>query len=265
MKHINPKLVLDPSWISKAHKLDLEYYRYLLMGAQQTYLKNLEMGRFDNFYEIAFHYFNLNSVIADKKMYDSGLKRIEPNKNLEGLISQLAEKDGTLGKEIVKVTSTILLDAMKLYLDKQISELEKIHFYFNNSWIHREPRIYLVFKTFEKDEYEVVKINLTSSRNLGCSVSIVTKLIIPELKEREFKNHLLLQKPILKDFDPDRNVMVIGNGVSLDPVNRINLAKDTVLLNRIMNHLHGFDANVMLDLSRQIEKQKSIPVKLRIS
>jgi hypothetical protein len=264
MKHINPKLVLDPAWICKAHKLDLEYYNYLLLGAQQTYLKNLESGKFDNFYEIAFHYFNLNTIIADRKLYDSGLKPIEPNQTLVNLIDQLTERDGSLGKEIVKTTSSILLETMKNYLEQQIKELEKIHFYFNNSWIHREPRIYLVFKTFEKDEYEVVKLNLTSSRNLGCSVSIVTKLVLPDLKEKEFRNHLLLQKPILKDFNPDRNVMVIGNGVSLDPLNRINLAKDTVLLNRIMNHLHGFDANVMLDLARQIEKQKSIPVKLKL-
>jgi hypothetical protein len=263
MKHINPKLVLDPAWICKAYKLDLEYYNYLLLGAQQTYLKNLNLGRFDNFYEVAFHYFNLNAVIADRKLYDAGLKQVESNTNLADLISQLAEKDTSLGKEIIKVTSNILLETMKVYLESQIKELEKIHFYFNNAWIHREPRIYMVFKTFEKDEYEVVKLNLTSSRNLGCSVSIVTKLVIPDLKEREFRNHLLLENPILKDFNPDKNVMVIGNGVSLDPINRINLAKDSVLLNRIMNHHHGFDGNVMLDLARQIEKHKSVLVKLR--
>jgi hypothetical protein len=263
MKNLNPKLVLDPAWICRAHKLDLEYYNYLLLGAQQTYLKNLEMGKFSNFYEIAFHYFNLNTVIADRKLYDSGLNQIEANANLSCLISQLSEKDDSLGKEIVRVTSSILLETMASYLTQQISELEKIHFYFNNTWIHEEPRVYFVFKTFEHNEYEVVKLNLRSSRNLGHSVSMVTTLIIPELKENQFRKHLLLHNPILKDFNPDKNVMVIGNGIQLDPANRILLAKDTVLLNRIMNHRHGFDANVMLDLSRQLEKQRSIPLKLR--
>ena len=263
MKHINPKLVLDPVWICKAHKLDLEYYRYLLLGAQQTYLKGLEMGRFDNFYEIAFHYFNLNAIIADKKLYDSGLKLVQSDQNLGSLISQLAEKNENLGKEIIKTTSSILADTMKLYLAKQVMSLEKIHFYFNNSWIHEEPRVYFVFKTVEADEYEVVKLNLRSSRNLGYSISTVTKLFLPDLKESQFRERLLEHKPILKDFNPDKNVMVIGNGVSLDPINRICLAKDTVMLNRVMNQRHGFDANVMLDFQRLLEKQKMIPFKLK--
>lgn len=263
MKHINPKLVLDPAWICKAHKLDLEYYRYLLLGAQQAYLKNLEIGRFDNFYEIAFHYFNLNAVIADKKMYDSGLNLVQSNQNLTNLISQLAEKEESTGKEIIKTTSGILADTMKLYLAKQVIGLEKIHFYFNNSWIHEEPRVYFVFKTVEADEYEVVKLNLRSSRNLGYSISTVTTICLPDLKESQFRDRLLEQKPIFRDFNPDKNVMVIGNGISLDPFNRICLAKDTVMLNRVMNQRHGFDANVMLDFQRLLEKQKAIPFKLK--
>jgi hypothetical protein len=263
MKTINPKLVLDPAWICKAHKLDLEYYHYLLLGAQQTYLKNLDMGSFANFYEISFHYFNLNTVIADRKLYDAGLKAVESNPNLSGLIMQLAEKDDSLGKEIVKITSSILRETMEAYLVKQITELEKIHFYFNNSWIHEEPRVYFVFKTFELDEYEVIKLNLRSSRNMGHSTSIITTLTIPDLRENQFRDHLLLHNPLLNDFNPDKNVLVIGNGMQLDPINRILLAKDTVLLNRIMNQRHGFDANVMLDFHRQLEKQKAIPLKLR--
>lgn len=264
MKHLNPKLVLDPAWICKAHKLDLEYYKYLLLGAQQSYLKNLESGSFANFYEIAFHYFNLNCVIADKKLYDSGLKQVEEDSNLSLLISNLAEKNDSLGKEIVKVASNILLDSMSTYLAQQVLELEKIHFYFNNSWIHEEPNVYFVFKTFELHEYEVVKLNLRASKNFGHSITSVTTLNIPNLKENKFREYLLQDKPVLKDFNPDKNVMVIGNGVQLDPANRIMLAKDTVMINRIMNHRHGFDANVMLDLHRQLEKQRNIPLKLRI-
>jgi hypothetical protein len=264
MKHLNPKLVLDPAWICKAHKLDLEYYNYLLLGAQQTYIKNLEEGFFANFYEVAFHYFNLNTLIADRKIYDAGLKLVEEEPNLLELIEHLSEKTDNTGKEIVKTASAILLETMSKYLANQVLDLENIHFYFNNSWIHEEPRVYFVFKTFELHEYEVVKLNLRSSRNLGHSISAVTTLIIPDLKENQFRERLLENSPILKDFNPDKNVMVIGNGIQLNPMNRILLAKDTVLLNRIMNHRHGFDANVMLDLKRQLEKQKTIPLKLKI-
>jgi len=263
MKSLNPKLVLDPTWICQAHKVDLEYYTYLLMGAQQTYLKNLEMGKFDNFYEIAFHYLNLNTVIADSMIYDSGLKPVLGNNNLTNLLEMLAQKDETLGREIIKQTSQILTDSMQVYLNRLIQGLEDIHFYFNNSWIHQRDRIYFVCKTVEPDTYEIVKLFLRSTRNLGYSVSTVATVNLPDLKENEFRARLLEVVPIIKDFNSDLNVMVIGGGLNLDPVNRVFLAKDTILLNRVMNFRHGFDANVILDFHRLLEKQKSIPFKLK--
>jgi hypothetical protein len=101
MKLLNPKLVLDPAWICKAYTLDLEYYQYLLLGAQQVYLRNLELGKFDNFYEIAFHYFNLNSVISGGKLYGPGLKVISDDSNLSMISAQLADKEDTPGKSQV--------------------------------------------------------------------------------------------------------------------------------------------------------------------
>ena len=263
MRLLNPKLVLDPTWICQAYSVDLEYYTYLLMGAQQAYLKNLNSGRFDNFYEIAFHYLNINTIIADGKIYDSGLNQVSADRNLLHLISQLAQKDESQGKEIIKQTSKILAETMQLYLKKQMTSLEKLHFHFNNNWIHNQNRIYFVCNLVEPDEYEIVKLNLKSSRNLGYSVSSLKTITLPDLKDNQFKARLLEQLPKLLDFNPDVNVMVIGGGVNLDPVNRVCLAKDTVLLNRVMNHSHGFDANVLLDFHRLLENQKGIPFKLK--
>ena len=135
MKSLNPSLVLDPTWICQSYKVDLEYYTYLLLGAQQTYLKSLASGQFDHFYEIVFHYLNLNTIIADSKIYDSRLKSVTTDHNLMLLISQLAEKEDSQGKDIIRETSKIFADTMNQYLDKLIVSLDKIHFYFNNSWI----------------------------------------------------------------------------------------------------------------------------------
>lgn len=264
MKSLNPKLVLDPTWICQAHKLDLEYYTYLLMGAQQAYLKNLEQGRFDNFYEIAFHYLNLNTIIADRHIYDSGLNRVSVNNNLIELIELLSDKGENNGHDIVKKTSQILSETMGIYLKRLIAGLENIHFYFNNNLIHLQDRIYFVCKTVEPDTYEIVKLFLKSTRNLGYSVSTVATVNLPNLKENQFKTRLLEIVPLVKDFNSDTNVMVIGGGLNLDPVNRVFLAKDTILLNRILNLRHGFDANVILDFHRLLEKQKSIPFKLKV-
>lgn len=265
MESLNPKQILDPTWICQAHKVDLEYYTYLLLGAQQAYLKNLENGRFDNFYEVAFHYFNLNTVIADSKMYGPDLKPVSHNQNLMTILSHLAQKEDSQGKAIVRKTSRILAETMLAYLEKQITGLEHVHFYFNNNWIHKKDLIYLVCKTEEPDKYEIIKLIMNHPDYLGCKIERIVTLRMPNLRENEFRSRLLELVSDLADFDPDKNVMVIGGGSMLDPSNRIHLAKDTVLLNRVMNQKHGFDANVLLDFHRLLEKQKSIPFKLKVN
>lgn len=265
MESLNPKQVLDPTWICQAHKVDLEYYTYLMLGAQQTYLQNLENGRFDNFYEIAFHYFNLNTVIADNKMYDQGLKPVSQDRNLMIILSHLAQKDDSQGKEIIRRSSRVLAETMLTYLEKLITSLENIHFYFNNNWIHRRELIYLVCKTEEPDKYEMLKLIMNHPDHLGCKVERVMTLKMPNLRENEFRVRLLELVSGIPDFNPDQNVMVIGGGAMIDPINRICLAKDTILLNRVMNQKHGFDANVLLDFHRLLQKQKSIPFKLKVN
>jgi len=205
---------------------------------------------------------NIVSYFTGEPMTFGDMSRT--NINLLSVISQLSQKTDSLGKEIIKETSLILAETMTEYLDKQILSLEKIHFYFNNSWIHNQDRVYLVCKTLEPDHYEIIKLNLKSTSNLGYSVSVMKTIKLPNLKENKFKDRLLKEMPLLKDFDPDKNVMVIGGGLNIDPINRIYLAKDTILLNRIMNQLHGFDANALLDFHRLLEKQKSIPFKLKV-
>lgn len=265
MESLNPNQILDPAWICQAHRVDLEYYTYLMLGAQQAYLKSLESGRFDHFYEVAFHYFNLNTIIADNKLYGRDLKPVSKDRNLMTIISQLAQKDASQGKEIVKKTSRILADTMLCYLEKLITGLENVHFYFNNNWIHRQDLIYLVCKTEEPDKYEIVKLTVNHPQHLGCKVESVLSLRMPNLKENEFRARLLEMVSSIKDFDPDKNVMVIGGGSMIDPANRVYLAKDTILLNRMMNQKHGFDANVLLDFHRLLEKQRSIPFKIKVN
>ena len=107
MKPLNPKLVLDPMWLCQANFVDLEYYTYILLDAKQKYLTNLDSD-FSNFYEIVFHYLNLNTVIADKKVYDSHLNVVRSHEKLMEIVTQLAQSDDSNGKSIVKVCSSII-------------------------------------------------------------------------------------------------------------------------------------------------------------
>ena len=263
MKPLNPKLVLDPMWLCQANFVDLEYYNYVLLAAQKKYLTNLQ-NDFLNFYEIVFHYLNINTIIADKKVYDSHLNAVRAHSNLTNVVTQLAQSDDSSGKAIMKMGSKILSEVMQKYLEKQIPVLENLHFHFNNTNIHKQEKIYIVCKSTKLDRYEIYTLNTKSSRSLGYSISRKAVLTLPGLKNSEFRDRLLTEKPGLNDFQPEKNVIVVSgtdHGVLSDG---ISLTKDIILLNKIMNPSHGFDANVLLDCNRLLEKKKPIPFKLKV-
>jgi hypothetical protein len=262
MKTLNPKLVLDPMWLCQANFVDLEYYNYVLLDAKAKYLNNLETD-FSNFYEIVFHYLNLNTVIADKKVYDSHLNAVRAHQNLMDIVSQLAQLNDSSGKDIIRMASTLLAEVMQTYLEKQIPVLEHLNFHLNNANVHKQEKIYIVCKSSKLDRYEVYKLNMKSSRSLGYSITRKAVLTLPGLKQNEFRERLLAEKPLLTDFDPDRNVVVVSGTDHIVLSDGICLTKDIILLNKIMNHSHGFDANVLLDYHLMLYKKKVIPFKLR--
>lgn len=263
MKPLNPKLALDPMWLCQANFVDLEYYTYILMDAKQRYLNNLETD-FSNFYEIVFHYLNINTIIADKKVYDSHLNAVRAHQNLMVIVSQLAQANDSNGKAIVKMAYTILSEVMSIYLRKQIPVLEHLNFHLTNTEIHKQEVIYIVCKSEKLDRYEIFKLNTKSSRPLGYSIVRKAVLHLPGLKNNEFKDRLLMERPDLTEFNPEKNVIVVSGTDQVVLSDGICLAKDIILLNRIMNLSHGFDANVLLDYERMLNKNKTIPFKLKV-
>lgn len=264
MGPLNPKLVLDPMWLCQANYVDLEYYTYVLLDAQSKYLRNLHQD-FSNFYEVVFHYLNLNTIIADKKLYDANLKSVKADKNLLEIVNaMLTMEAGGEGKQIMLKASEILGDTLKAYLEKQTIALQNIHFYFNNPNIHRENKVYIVCRNSEQDSYDIIKLSTNSKRALGVTLVKCATLRIPELKENEFRARLLEHKPSLTDFKPERNVIVATFDGPINSLDALLLAKDTLLLNRIINTKDSFDSNVLLDSYRLLKKKKSIPYKLKV-
>lgn len=264
MKPLNPKLVLDPMWLCQAKYVDLEYYTYVLLDARSKYLKNLEED-FSNFYEIAFHYLNLNTIIADKKLYDANLKSVNSDKNLLQIVNaMIIGEAGGEGKQILAKASDILGDTLKLYLERQMSALQNIHFYFNNQNIHKEDKIYIVCRYSEDDSYSIIRLGTSSKRALGITMTNCATVRLPDLKENEFKKRLLDLKPGLSDFNPEKNVIVATFDGRVMTKDALCLTKDTILLNRVFNQKECFDSNVLLDSYRLLKKKKPIPYKLKV-
>jgi hypothetical protein len=180
------------------------------------------------------------------------------------IVSQLAQSNDSNGKEIVRMASAILSEVMTVYLRKQIPVLEHLNFHLTNTALHKQAVIYIVCKSEKLDRYEIFKLNTKSNRPLGYSISRKAVLHLPGLKNNEFKDRLLVEMPTLTDFQPDKNVIVVSGTDQVVISDGICLTKDIILLNKIMNLSHGFDANVLLDYERMLDKKKAIPFKLKV-
>lgn len=262
MKALKPELVLDPMWLCQANYVDLEYYTYVMLAAKKKYLENLDSG-FSNFYEIVFHYLNLNTIIADKKVYDSHLRVTRSHKNLMVIVPQLTQGSDTVGKGIVKMAASIFGEVMHEYLKKQILFLENLHFHFNNRLIHKEGFVYLV-RRVDQITYEIFRLDMNVAEPLGYRIQLMATVDLPNLEDNQFSSQLLKAHPSMVDFLPHRNVMLVTETGRIDGIDSITLAKDTILLNRLMSQTHGFDANVMLDYNRLLEKRQAIPFTLKV-
>lgn len=264
MKTLNPKQVLDPLWLCQANYVDLEYYSYVLLDAKQKYLKSLSSGDFSHFYEIAFNYFNLNTALADKKIYDSGLKPVTADTKLTEIVSQLTQPGESTGKAIIKEALEILASVLKEYLAAQLGAMESLHFYFNNRNLHLQEKLYIVYKPKRIDQYEIYQVSLTSKKKLGYSIEFIDSVYLPDLDKSDFSQRLAQENSKILDLDPKKNVIVVSGESWTVPLEAVSLVKDTILLNRIIKPSHGFDVNVLRDIERLLETKKSIPFKLTV-
>lgn len=259
----NPKPVLDPLWMCQANFVDLEYYTYVLLDAKQKYLRSLEEGNKSHFYEVAFNYFNLNTVLADKKLYDSSLNTVNSDSKFIEIIQQLSQLGESTGKQLIKTAHSILAYVLQSYVDCQLTAMENLHFYFNNRNLHLLNDVYIVYKLTSSTKYDIYHLSLKSKKRLGYSMSHISSIEIPNLEEVDFKSEVCKLNPSLNKIDPLFNVIVVTGGNSSDSIESVSLVKDVILLNRIVKTGTGFDLNVLRDIERLLETKKSIPFKLK--
>jgi hypothetical protein len=249
-------------WICQANHFDLEYYNYVLLAAKSKYLKNLEKD-FSNFYEIVFHYLNLNTIIADKSVYDSHLNKVSSHKNLDTIILHLTNVNEAEGKEIVKMAHEVLAGVLKEYLSRQILALEHLSFQFNNLRFHKEKKIYLIARSLV-EKYEIYELSETPAKVLGYKLTKKSDLYLPEVFPGDLTNRIHAEDSSLIDLDHLKNSIIISGTDRVLFTHGITITKDLILLNKLMNPKHGFDPNLLLDYDRFLETKQSIPFKLKV-
>ena len=135
--------VLDPLWLANSKYVDLEYYTYIMFGAKQKYLADLNSGSFSRFHEILFHYLNLNTVIVDKGVYDSSYNFKRDDRHVMEIIASLTRSREEYGGEILRMASAVLAETLTEYLDIMLDKMAYTRLYFNSAKLHKLDSIYV--------------------------------------------------------------------------------------------------------------------------
>ena len=250
--------MLNPTWICQAKYFDLEYYSYILLDANKQYLLNLD-NSLANFYEIIFHYLNLNTLITDKKIYDAQLKEIIDDPHLLRMIFEISSNSSSISSEILSFATSIFSNLILKYLDVQIKLLEQLTFEIPNKRVHLLKTIYIVHRTF--NIVSVYQLNTKSKKQLGYSLTLLTSIGLNSVDE---SYDSILSDLNIPELNYSENTIFVNNILSDSNINDIFIIKDIILLNRLSKNKTDFNSNILFDYQRLLEKRKIIPFKLRV-
>jgi hypothetical protein len=255
--------VLDPLWLANSKYVDLEYYTYIMFGAKQKYLADLNSGSFSRFHEILFHYLNLNTVIVDKGVYDSSYNFKRDDRHVMEIIASLTRSREEYGGEILRMASAVLAETLTEYLDIMLDKMAYTRLYFNSAKLHKLDSIYVATTQNKAKLNHIWKISKEKTIPFMIGCDHLLEINEFSCEDGEFSELLGQVKPEITDFSAKKNVMVISSVKRIKDEKLFELALATIVANKLLNHSSGFNSNILLDIKSTLERGQVIPYKLR--
>lgn len=255
-------------WITKKEYIDSEYFKYILLAAQQKYDKGINKEDNEYFYEVLFHYLNLNNLVLDGNMFDFKMNSHWKNDKIIKVADELYTfyKSHNESGETVKLANEIFKNICIKYLKHQIELInyKKCNVYYVNNNIHLLNDIYTLVNIKDTPIYDIWKLKMDRRCKKGYKFSKIGSVKIKDLKDNALNNELSkLNDPMLSKMDPDHNLLfcVIDDKDSkIEVVARF--IKNTILLNKLMANDVRFDPNLISNALDIIFYEKILPFKL---
>jgi hypothetical protein len=265
---VNRSSILDPMWITKKEYIDSEYFGYVLLAARQKYLKALQEGDHQHFYEILFHYLNLNNLVLDGNMFDFKMKPSWKNNRIIEISNELSSFYDTTNEsgETVKQANEVLRDLTIKYLTAQseIFDIRNLNIYYVNSHIQLLHDIYIILNINGEPKYEIWRLRMDRRFSKAYDFTKVHTLNIKNIEENPIKDKIMeLNNPDLDKMDPDVNlIFCICKDKELDLDQIADSIKNTILLNKLMGNDNRFDPNLIENALEILLDEKILPFKL---
>lgn len=263
------KMIAKPDWMiyeDPSDMFDVERQGYMMLALEQKFNDALKSNDVTKFYEIVFHFLNINALKSDRKLYDEHFKEIQGNKYLAAFVEDMGtDKDGA-AQQVINKIHEVYTRIMSAYLKLAISTIaDASAVYFDPQNMHYyNTEAFVLFNIKPHEEYELWKVMFRTEIILG---SAITKM-------KRFSGMKAGQTEELREYvnaynekNPDAmirsgNFCTVTCEKAKDAKSVVSVIKDVILLNKIFYNEMQFNPKVLYDIQQIIIDKKTFPFKL---
>lgn len=267
---VKMEMIAKPDWMiydDTRDMFDVEKQLYILLAMEQKFNAAMKSGDVTRFYEIVFHFLNINSLNADRKLYDAHFREIKGNKYLAEFVSDLGTDKNGPAAQIVQQANEVYTRIISSYMNFAIGEIsDSVAVYFDPKNIHYfNTEVFVLFNVKPHDNRELWRVTFNTDANLGSTMSHIGDF---EMRAGETDDFRKFVREFNKANPVNRvragNFVAVTSDSARDSKNVVSVIKDIILLNKIFYEKMQFNGRVLHDMQQIIIDKKTFPFKLLV-
>ena len=268
-KPIYMRMIKKPDWfLDKGYDgfIDLERLEYKLMAMEQSFNVFIDKDDLSHFYELIFHYLNLNTLLSENKIYTEYFQIVKKNEDIESITTDLLDNyDKGKAFQSIQLMNTFYLRMLKKYMTLAIKYIDDVNIRINNQYIHYDDQNnYILSNITSSTTYELWKLNFRLSNKLGYNIQKVDNFIIDDTNFGEYETKMTTLNKDLPNPITAKNLVGLEVGTTINNKNIMHLISSVIMMNKLFHGRMKFNTRVIHDIESMVESRKTFPYKLNI-
>jgi hypothetical protein len=269
-KAVYMKMIVAPDWFIAdgiAKLYDSERLEYKLLAIEQKFNVFIDKNDLSHFYELIFHYLNLNTLLSEHTIYSEYFKLIKSSDDLNLMAKDLVDNyDKGLAFDAIQRINDVYLRIFKKYLSIAIKYIGDIDIHLKNNFVHNEDQTnYIISNISSSNVYELWKVNYRLSNKLGFNMEKVENFVIDNDNFNEYEAKMSELNKSLSNPITSKNIIGLEVTKAINTINIMHLISCIMLLNKLFYGKQKFNAKVLQDLHTVVESRKMFPYKLAVN
>jgi hypothetical protein len=231
-------------------------------------MSNIEETDNENFYEIMFHYLNLNNLVLDGNMFDFKMNSFWKNEKIKRISRELYHfyKNHNDSGETIRMANEVFKELSLKYLQRESKGIrdKDNNLYYVNKKIHLCNEIIILINKKSSKDYHVFKLKTDGRKSKGYSFDKIGVMNIKKLESDSLNKAIdELNNKDLKNLDPDTNLLFcVAKDKKIEIEETATSIKNSILLNKLVANDIRFDPHIIINSYNLLLYENILPFKL---